>query len=44
MARSYLDTDENGVCFACYSHDDRTLLDGFGGILDLEDPALRRAR
>lgn len=31
------------MCLASYAHHDRALLHGFGGIFDLEDPALRRA-
>jgi len=38
----HLDCSEHCMCLADYSHDHRTLLHGFRGILDLEDAALRR--
>ena len=38
-----LDCGEDGVRLADDANDDGTLLDGFLGIFDLEDTALRRA-
>lgn len=40
---SYLDGCEDYMCLACYSHDNRTLLDCLCGVFDLENPALWRA-
>ena len=41
---AYLDGAEHDVGFAGNADDDRTLLDGFGGIFDLEDASLGRER
>lgn len=42
--RSYLDGAQHCMCLACYSDDDGTLFDCLGGVFDLEDPALWRAK
>jgi hypothetical protein len=39
----YLYGSQDGVCLADDADDDRSLLDGFLGIFDLEDTTLRRA-
>lgn len=43
LLTAYLKSYKNGMCLASYSHDDRTLLHGFRGVLYLEDATLRRA-
>lgn len=39
----YLESYEDGVCFADESNNDGTLLHGLAGILDLENASLWRA-
>jgi hypothetical protein len=40
---AYLQGGEHGMCLADDAHDNRSLLDGFLCVFNLEDAALRRA-